>query len=250
MTSADTTHPTPRVDPWLAVALAGIAASWLVLCSHLVWPDLVRTDPFMAGDSQDWIANGLRWAGFDVRYSVRPPLFPMLIAALVRLHALPLLPLVTATLLHVTAVAALLYLRRFGSETAALVTLAVLWNHALLRYSLDVMADVPAACLLALAALCLARADGSPRLLAAAGALAGLSAVTQQTALLAPLAAGPVVLASRRAWLRSPWLWLGAAAFAAPPAAWFAGKLVAYGTIGGVGVQQWGLVRPHLGGAG
>jgi hypothetical protein len=234
-------------DPYLVLVLTGLLVSCAYLCWHLYWPDFIRSYPFIGGDSHDWIANGLYWAGFDVRYSVRPPLLPLVIAALVRVDALALLPIVTVILAHLTALIVFLNLRRGDSEIAAFAVLATLWNHAMLAYSLDVMADVPAACLLALSAACFARAEASPGCYATAGILAGLSAVTQQAALLLPFAVVPIVVVFRRQRLGSPWLWAGAAGFALPPAAWFVGKLLSYGTIGGVGVQQWGLVRFDLG---
>src|SRR5204862_244837 len=77
---------------------------------------LSLTYPFAGGDSYDWIANGLRLAGEDVRYSGRPPLLPGVIALLHRLSALSWLPLLLqglflATVLVLYRRAALLFPR-------------------------------------------------------------------------------------------------------------------------------------------
>src|SRR5881628_1542732 len=78
-----------RPDP----AFFAVALLCLLRLALLVPADLNLTYPFVGGDSHDWIANGLRLAGEDVRYSGRPPLLPLVIALLHRLSALSWLPL-------------------------------------------------------------------------------------------------------------------------------------------------------------
>ena len=66
----------PRARPdslFFIVALLGLVRLAL-LAPELIPADLNLTYPFVGGDSHDWIANGLRLAGEDVRYSGRPPL--------------------------------------------------------------------------------------------------------------------------------------------------------------------------------
>src|SRR5947209_406741 len=85
----------PRARPdslFLIVALLGLVRLAL-LAPGLIPADLNLTYPFVGGDSHDWIANGLRLAGEDVRYSGRSPLLPLVIALLYRLSALSWLPL-------------------------------------------------------------------------------------------------------------------------------------------------------------
>ena len=55
----------------VVLLLQGLALGW-----RLVPHDLVLTYPFLGGDSLDWIANGLFWAGHPTRFSGRPPLLP------------------------------------------------------------------------------------------------------------------------------------------------------------------------------
>ena len=76
---------------WLLAALC--LAAFAALAPHLVYPDLNLDYPFVDGDSHDWIANGLRFAGSDVRYSGRPPLLPLALALLDRLGLLRWWPL-------------------------------------------------------------------------------------------------------------------------------------------------------------
>jgi 4-amino-4-deoxy-L-arabinose transferase-like glycosyltransferase len=102
------------------------------------------------------------------------------------------------------------------------------------------MADVTAASLLASAVALFLLAREEPRAYPAAGFLAGLSAVAQQTALLLPAPALLTLLLARRRDLRSPWVLAGAVLFALPPAAW----LLARGASGGSEVVWWWVLGP------
>ncbi len=109
------------------------------------------------------------------------------------------------------------------------------------------MADVPASCLLFAAAAAFLAAGERPAAYAAAGCLGALAALTQQAALLLPGAAAAAVLAHRRDHLRSPWLWAGAALFAAPPLGWLVWRRLAFEGSEAL-VRHWGLLRLHDGG--
>jgi hypothetical protein len=225
-----------------------LAASFVVHARLLVYPDLVQCYPFLGGDTADWLANGLHWAGMPVRYSVRPPLLPLLMAGLLRLGAMELLPLLLVLTTHITALTGFVALRRRAPTwVAAAVVGALLFNHAGLGESVKIMADTLASCLLCLGAIAFIASLGQPRLYVGAGLLVGASAITQQAAVLFLPAAAAIVLLRRRHHLRSPWLWGGVVAFALPVTAWLVGKLLSYGTIGDLGPAQWDLLRPHLG---
>jgi hypothetical protein len=210
-----------RRDP-LAAALAALCALDLLLIGlRLTVSDLNLDYPFMDGDSWDWIANGLRLAGADVRSSGRPPLLPAVIALLDRLSALPWLPVLLQALFLATVLAFFgLASRLAGRRAAFAAALALLLSHSLRGMSVQIMADVPASCLLFLAVrfFLLAEMETRPRSYLASGAWGAASALAQPAALLALLPAGVTVLARRRRDLRSLWLAAGIALFLGVPA--------------------------------
>jgi hypothetical protein len=230
----------------IAVALLQLG----FLASQVLYPDLVLHYPFQTGDSPDWIANGLYLAGHDVRYSARAPLLPLAIAALDRCATLRYLPLLPLTLFHGTVLVLYRALARIYRPAVAFATaLATLLNVALVRYSLDLMADLSAACLLLLSLERFIAAGRAPRHYLAAGLLGGLSCLVQPAAALLPLPCGLLVLAHRRSHLRGPaavWLWTGTAAGAALPLAWVVIKRLVFGVWGDLQVPHWRLVAFHL----
>jgi len=218
-----------RGRTWVLVALC--LATFAALAPRLVYPDLNLDYPFVDGDSHDWIANGLFIAGHDVRYSGRPPLLPLALALLDRLGLLSWWPVLGLALFLATIVGFYtLAARLFPPAAAFAASLLLLADYSLQGLALDLMADVPAACLLlwSARAFLLARTAGasgaadaaakpaaaaasSPRRYAWSGLLAGLSALTQPMALLLPLAAGVTMAARRRGDLATRWPWIGAA---------------------------------------
>lgn len=106
-----------RRDPLLGLLSLLAVLQALVLASRLVYPDLNLDYPFMDGDSWDWIANGLRLAGQDVRSSGRAPLLPLAIALLERTGTLSWLPVLLAALFHGTVLASTRWRR--GSRPGA-----------------------------------------------------------------------------------------------------------------------------------
>ncbi|HEY6324710.1 MAG TPA: hypothetical protein VJA16_24455 [Thermoanaerobaculia bacterium] len=144
----------------VALCLAVFAA----LAPHLVYPDLNLDYPFVDGDSHDWIANGLFFAGHDVRYSGRPPLLPLALALLDRLGLLPWWPVLSLALFLATVVGFYtLAARLFPAAAAFAAALLLLADYSLQGLVLDLMADVPASCLLlwSARAFLLARAEGA-----------------------------------------------------------------------------------------
>lgn len=233
-----------------ALALAGLLRLAL-LGPELVPADLNLTYPFTGGDSHDWIANGLRLAGEDVRYSGRPPLLPGVIALLHRLSALPCLPLLLQGLF---LAAVLVFYRRaallFPHPAAFVAALALLLNYSLGDISLQVMADLPASCLLFFAAVCFLRAGEEERRLSwrwdlASGLLAGMAALTQSAGVLWAPVAVATALVHRRRDLRSPWLWAGSMAPVAFPALWGAVQRAALAGPAGHAGDQWHFVALH-----
>jgi hypothetical protein len=237
-------------DPFFLALAALCLADLLLLAPGLAPRDLNLAYGFMDGDSHDWIANGLRLAGADVRYSGRPPLLPLAIALLDRLSALRLLPL----LLHGLFLGAVLTFdglaRRLVPRRAAFAaSVALLACFSLGNLSLQVMADVPAACLLLFAVRSFVLADEDRRRYAAAGIWAGLAALTQSVGLLWIPAAAATALVHRRRDLRSPWLWAG---LLAPLVLTLLGSAVrppALGGAGGIAREQWRLLALHAGSA-
>ncbi len=139
--------PTARRLQWALAALC--LALFAALAPRLRYPDLNLDYPFVDGDSHDWIANGLHYAGHAVRFSARPPLLPLALAALDGLGALAWWP-VLALLLFLATVAGFydLAARLVPPAAAFVAALVVLLDASVLGLTLEVMADVPAACLL------------------------------------------------------------------------------------------------------
>jgi hypothetical protein len=238
--------PVPfRRDPlgWL---LAGLCLLHLaLLVPALVYPDLNLDYPFVDGDSHDWIAGGLRLAGHDVRDPGRSPLLPLVVALLDRLGALSWLPVVLQLLFHGTILVFYTLAARRGPRRAAFaVAVALLLSHSLHGMSLQVMADVPASCLLFLGGRAFVLAGTAPRRYLASGLLIGLSALTQSAGLLAAIPAALTVLIHRRRDLRSGWLWAGAFLFVALQALWLAARLTVFGSVGTTAARQWDLIEP------
>ncbi|HEV2847105.1 MAG TPA: glycosyltransferase family 39 protein, partial [Thermoanaerobaculia bacterium] len=228
------------------IALLGLAA----MAPALVPADLNLTYPFMDGDSHDWIANGLRLTGEDVRYLGRAPLLPLVIALLHRIEALSWLPLLLQALFRGTALAFYgLAARLAGRWPAFVAALALLVNDSLQGLSLQVMADVPAACLLFLAArsFLLAREGAAPRRYVESGLFAGLSTLTQAAGALWVPAAFLTAALHRRRDFRSPWLWASLLPPLALPLLWRAVQPPAFGGSGGVAREQWLLLDLHAG---
>lgn len=234
---------------WILAALLGLHLLWLG--SQLFYPDLVLNYPFMGGDSQDWIANGLSFAGYDLRYSARPPLLPLTVAVLERLGALDGLPILLQLLVHVSTLVLYRLLRRdYALAVAWPLALAWHFNFSWSRLSLEVMADVPAACWLGLSVFFVRRAVERPAAWAGAGACAGLGGLLQPAVLFVLPVAAVVVYARRREQLRSRWLWLAAALALGPTLLWYLVRWILVGTAGDVLNRHWDLLRPHLDGLG
>jgi 4-amino-4-deoxy-L-arabinose transferase-like glycosyltransferase len=241
--------PAPAVrDPSFLALAAACLLHLALLAPGLVPADLNLTYPFMDGDSWDWISNGLRLAGEDIRYSGRSPLLPLGIAALHRLGALSWLPvmlqgLFVAAVLALYSMAARLVPRRAAFAAA----LALLLNFSLAGLSLQVMADVPTACLLLLAVWSFERAGEDRRHYLASGLFAGLATLAQSVGALWVPAAGLTALVHRRRDLRSPWFWTSLAIPLVLPALWGLVQPPAVVGSGGFARAQWLLLSPHVG---
>jgi hypothetical protein len=250
-------EPLARRLLWVLVALC--LAVFAVLAPHLVYPDLNLDYPFVDGDSHDWIANGLFFAGHDVRYSGRPPLLPLALALLDRLGLLPWWPVLGLILFLSTVVAFYtLAARLFPAAAAFAAALLLLADYSLQGLALDLMADIPASCLLlwSARAFLLARGEGAsaaagaarPRRYLWSGLLAGLSALTQPMALLLPLAAGVTLAARRRRDLATRWPWIGAALALGCPALWALVRRIAFASYGESLLNHRRLLGFHLSG--
>ncbi len=249
MSEASSPPQPPRAscDILLLIVIGLAAANFLALAPYLVYHDLNLNYPFMMADSWDWVANGLNLAGHEVRYSVRAPFLPLVVAALDGIGLLSWLPvLIQIAVLLATVVLYLAVRRESGPHVAFAAALFVIANESWRRQSLDVAADVLVGCLIFLALAALQCARTAPRWYVAAGVVAGLSAITQQVGLLVVAAAAVVVLLGlRREHLRACWLWFGALLLGLPFAGWTLWKWIVFGTAGDAGVRQWAMVRLH-----
>ncbi len=198
------------------MVLCGV--SFAALAPHLLYPDLNLDYPFVDGDSHDWIANGLFFTGADVRYSGRAPLLPLALAALETLGLLPWWPLLGLLLFLATVVGFYTLAETLFPPAAAFAAaLLLLLGYSLQGLAVNVMADVPASCLMlwSLRAFLTARcapAGGAAeaRRYAWSGLLAGLAGLTQMIGLAVPLAGALTLAARRRRDLVCLWPWLGA----------------------------------------
>lgn len=244
---------TPLADRpfWILCALLAIHFLWL--SRQLLYPDLVLNYPFIGGDSHDWIANGMFFAGYDVRYSARPPLLPLAVAVLERLGMLDWLPILLQLLVHASTLALYRLLRRdYAAAVAFPLALAWHFNFTWSMLSLEVMADVSGACFLGLSMLFFRRAlepsGGKTAAWVGAGLFAGLGGLLQPVVLLVVPTLVAVVFARRRSELRSRRLWLAVALAVAPTLIWSLVKVSLAGTAGDVLNRHWDLLKLHLDG--
>jgi 4-amino-4-deoxy-L-arabinose transferase-like glycosyltransferase len=225
------------------VLAAVLAARFAWLAPRLFAGHLDPADPRLGGDALDWLANGLYYTGADVRFSARPPLVPWVLAGLEGTVGTAWFPLLAQGLFTVTVLAVYRLVRRLHGPGIALAVAAVPAVAASVSaLSLQVMADLAAACLLAFAFLALAAAARRPGSYLAAAGWAAASYLAQPAALLLAPAAG--VVAAVRRHLRRPVWWAGAALFAAVVAAWAVARRALVG--GGTDLlNHWQLVRWH-----
>jgi hypothetical protein len=241
----ETGRPLARRLLW---ALLGLClAVFAALAPHLLYPDLNLDYPFVDGDSHDWIANGLHYAGDDVRFSGRPPLLPLALALLDRLGALRWWPLLGLLLFLATVAGCYDLAARFWPPAAAFAAaLVLLAGYSLQGLALEVMADMPASCLILWSARAFLTAGERPRRYAWSGLLASLSALAQPPALLLPAAAGATLAARRRRDLASRWPWIGLGLAAACQGAWMAVRHTAFAGYGDSLKDVWQLFGFHL----
>jgi hypothetical protein len=238
--------PLRRADAGLVLLAVLLVGRFAWLAPRLLVSDLNVDYPFAAGDAWDWIANGLFYTGADVRFSARPPLVPLAMAGLAEIGALAWFPVVVQALWTATLLVLYRLLRSgFSAPVAAGSTLVVAASQTLNHLSLEVMADLPAACLLLLAVAALAAAAERPRRYLAAGGAAAAAYLAAPVGLAAAAAGAAAVALRRRRHLRQPALWAGAATVAAAVAGWALARRV---LLGGEPPLQvtWRLVRPHL----
>jgi hypothetical protein len=218
---------------------------------YSVYPDLNLDYPFIGGDTYDWISNGLYFSGEDVRYSGRPPLFPLIMAALIKLDILSYFPVIIWAFVFAAGLIfyklLILYVKH---SVAFLVTLALWLNFSFQYQSLEIMADVLASCLLLFSAFFFIRAADRKWYYLLCGFFAGLSAVTQQTALLLPIPLIISVMLFRKGDFKIKEFWGGMAIFIFFPGSWYLYKYIQFQTPGDLMVRQWRALKFHLDGIG
>ena len=207
-----------------AVLLFGLALlGALPVVRSLIVADLNWCYPYITSDSYDWINNGLYWAGAPVAPSLRPPGFPLVIAALWKLGALSFLPVVNFLFLGVSTAAlyALLRERHDGwiAATACWFFFANGYVQDLSRY---VMAETCATPFLVLATLAFVRAARAPRAWIAFGLCLGAGFLFSYAAVPVTVGFGVALLAVSRGDLRRRELWAGLFAYAIVVGGWIA----------------------------
>ncbi|HEY7215450.1 MAG TPA: hypothetical protein VIC28_12520 [Thermoanaerobaculia bacterium] len=238
-----------RRDPLGPILLGLCCLDLILFAPALVYPDLNLDYPFVDGDSPEWIAAGLRLAGHEVNDPGRAPVLPLAIALLDRLGALPWLPVLLRAFFLATILVFYRLAARRGSRRAAFaVSLALLASYSLTGMSLQIMADVPASCLLLLAGRSFVlAAPGFPRRYLMSGLLGGLAGLTQAAGFLIAIPAALTVFLHRRRDLRSRWLWAGVFLFIALPGLWIVLRLTVFGSAGHNLARQLNLLAPHGG---
>lgn len=221
------------------------ATHTLALAFLLLYPDLNLAYPFAGGDSYDWISQALRFAGHDVRYPGRPPLLPLVMAGLERMSALYLTPSLLQLFFAVTTVVLFRVVAdRFSKEIALPVSIAFFVNYTWRSLGLEIMADVPAACLILISLGAFSKALDRPRLYVLTGLFGGLSAITQPISLLLLLPMSCAIFLHRRGDLRTWWPWFGLILFVGPSLMWLPVRWLWLGSPG-AGPLHWALLGLH-----
>ncbi|MEM6705371.1 MAG: hypothetical protein AAF690_21810, partial [Acidobacteriota bacterium] len=225
--------------------LAALAAAlYLATCSVLLWhQDFISNYPFFGGDSFDYLCNALHYLGYDVPFSVRPPLLPTLAALLDRTVSWSALPLFLAGSQAAAALALFVAGRRLTSEGFALTCmLSFLACDAANLFALT-LDGVSLGASLLFVSVVLFDSDRP----VAAGTLAGLSFVAHQLALLFLPAVAATLLLRGRATRRRLAL-QALAAFAPWAGAYWLLRLRLLGTVGDGSLRHWSLISPDLDG--
>ncbi len=218
----------------------------LVLAFLLLYPDLNLNYPFMGGDSYDWISQALRFAGHDVRYPGRPPLLPLVMAGLESMSLLHLTPSLLQLLIAVTTIILFRVVAgRFSTTIALPVSIAFFVNYAWRSMGMEIMADVPAACLILMSLAAFSKALDHPKFYVLTGLFGGLSAVTQPLSLLLLMSMGGALFVHRRSDLQTRWPWVGLILFFGPTLLWFPVQRLWLGAPG-AGPLHWALLGLHL----
>jgi hypothetical protein len=237
----------PFKDPYLFFLCIILLVVTLFFSIFSIYPDLNLDYPFIGGDSYDWISNGLYFSGADVRYSVRPPLLPLIMAVFIRLDILSYLPAFIWAAVFFAGLVFYRLLTFYVKNSTAFLTTSALWLNFSFQYqSLEIMADVLAACFLLFSVFFFIRSQKRKWNYLPSGLFAGLSAVTQQMALILPV---PILLATalfRKGEFKSRQFWGGALVFVLLPGSWFLYKYLRFHTTGDVMVRHWGLLKLHF----
>jgi hypothetical protein len=197
-----------RLPPLLLAAFATLGA--LPVVRSLLVADLNWCYPYMTADSYDWINNGLYWAGASVAPSLRPPGFPLVIAALWKLGALSALPAVNFLFLGLSTAALYLLLReRHDGWIAAIASWFFFANGYVQDFTRYLMAETYAVPFFVLATLAFVRAGRAPRAWIAFGLCLGAGFLFSYAAAPVAVGFGAALLAVSRKDLRRREFWAG-----------------------------------------
>ncbi len=210
-----------RLPPALLAAFVALGTLPVVLSLHVA--DLNWCYPFATSDSYDWINNGLFWAGAHVEPSLRPPGFPLLIAALWKLGALSLLPVLNFLALTLSTAALYVFLReRHDGWISAIACWFFFANGYVQDFARYLLAETCSVPFLVLAALAFVRAERMPRAWIAFGLFLSTGFLFSYVAVPAAVGFGVAALAVARPDLRRKELWAGVAIYALVAGAWLA----------------------------
>ncbi len=228
-----------RAHGRLAAGLTLVHAGYLA--SLVVRDDFVTGYPFTGGDTFDYLRNALALAGADLDATGRPPLLPLVMAALDGAGLLGWLPALFVLAQQAFALAVFVELAP-ASRVAAWSAWGVLaLGDPSLRWASRLEPSLLGGCLLAASILLLSgrwsKASVAPWL---SGALAGAAYLLHQLALIYPaVAVLAAALGRRRAAARA------LLAFLPFPAVWLAVRAIVFDSLGDAGVSHWGLIAWH-----
>ncbi len=207
----------------------------------LVYPDFAVDYPYLGGDTWDYLRNALAIGGIDLDYTGRPPLLPLIMAALNSAGVLGLLPVLFLCVHH--AFALMMFAELVSTSKVAAWTGwgILLLGAAGLRWAIYLEPSLIGAYLLAASVLLISgrwsRHPAAPYL---GGVLAGSAYLLHQLALIFPAIACLAALLGRR----RPAI-LAVLVFLPFPSAWLALKALVFSSAGDLGVSHWGLLRWH-----
>ena len=211
------------------------------LASLLVRDHFVTDYPFTAGDTFDYLRGAMALTGADLDATGRPPLLPLVMAALDSAGLLGWLPVLFVLVPQAFALMVFAELIT-RSRVAAWTGWGILaLGDAGVRWASGLEPSLIGACLLAASLLLISgrwsRAPLAPWL---SGGMAGAAYLLHQLALIYPVVLCLAAALGRRRQVRRALL-----VFLPFPALWLGVRTIVLGSPGDAGISHWGLVAWH-----